>query len=316
MLMRHLLPIVAILCALPSLAGAADQRGVLVHEGLERGYLLHVPAALDASRPVPLVLALHGGGGTGARMVQLTGGGFNTLADRDGFIVAYPDGLEKHWNDGRAGVSWRAHREGVDDVGFLAALIARLADEWPVDARRVYVTGTSNGGMMAIRMGCELADKIAAIAPVIGAMPAALAPRCAPSAPLSVLFMNGVQDPLVPWEGGEVRLGRKNFGAVLSVAESVKFWVAHNRCRVPPVVTDEPDRDPRDGTRVRRESHDSCRDGTAVVLYAIEGGGHTWPGGYQYLPERVIGKGSRDIDGAEVIWDFFKRQAKPQTGLL
>jgi polyhydroxybutyrate depolymerase len=260
-----------------------------------------------------LVLALHGGGGTDARMVQLTGGGFNTLADRDGFLVAYPDGLEKHWNDGRAGVSWRAHRDGVDDVGFLAALIARLAGEWPVDARRVYVTGASNGGMMAIRLGCELADKIAAIAPVIGAMPAALAPRCAPSAPLSVLFMNGVQDPLVPWQGGEVRLGRKNFGTVLSVAESVKFWATHNRCAVAPVVTDQPDRDPRDGTRVRREFYESCRDGTEVVLYAIEGGGHTWPGGYQYRPERVIGKGSRDIDGAEAIWNFFRRQAKSAT---
>lgn len=308
---RLLLSIVVILCALPMLAGAADLRGTLVHDGLERSYLLHVPTTLDASRPVPLVLVLHGGGGTGARMVQLTGGGFNTLAERDGFLVAYPDGIEKHWNDGRAGVTWRAHLGGVDDVGFIAALIERLTRDWPVDARRVYVTGASNGGMMAVRLGCELADTIAAIAPVIAAMPAALAPHCAPAAAaLSVLFMIGVQDPLVPWEGGEVRLGRKNFGTVLSVAESVKFWVTHNRCRISPVVTDEPDRDPRDGTRVRRESYDSCRDGTAVVLYAIDGGGHTWPGGYQYLPERVIGKGSRDLDGAEVIWNFFKRQEK------
>jgi len=308
--MRYLLSIVAVLCMLPSLAGAIDRRGVLVHDGLERRYLLHVPAALDASRPVPLVLALHGGGGTGARMVQLTGGGFNTLADREGFIVVYPDGIEKHWNDGRAGVSWRSHREGVDDVGFIAALIARLTGEWPVDARRVYVTGASNGGKMAIRLGCELTKMIAAIAPVISSMPAALAPRCAPSAPLSVLFINGVQDPLVPWQGGEVRLGRKKFGSVLSVAESVKFWVTHNRCAVPAVVIDEPDRDPRDGTRLRRESYGSCRDGTEIVLYAIEGGGHTWPGGYQYLPEFVIGKDSRDIDGAEAIWNFFERQAR------
>ncbi|OGI44382.1 MAG: hypothetical protein A2150_06050 [Candidatus Muproteobacteria bacterium RBG_16_64_11] len=304
------------LCAFPLLAGAADRRAVLVHDGIERGYLLHVPASVDAARPLPLVVVLHGGGGTGARMVRLTSGGFNALADRDGFLVAYPDGLEKHWNDGRAGTRWRAHRDGVDDVGFLAALIDRLASEWPVDARRVYVTGASNGGMMAIRMGCELADRIAAIAPVIGAMPETLAPHCAPSAPLAVLFMNGVRDPLVPWQGGEIRFGRKNIGTVLSVAESVRFWVTHNRCAVTPVVTDEPDRDPRDGTRVRRESYASCRDGSEVLLYAIEGGGHTWPGGYQYRPERVIGKGSRDLDGAEVIWNFFKRQAKPQTGLV
>jgi polyhydroxybutyrate depolymerase len=118
---------------------------------------------------------------------------------------------------------------------------------------------------------------------------------------------SNTEDPLVPWGGGEIRFGRQKFGKVLSVLESVKFWTTHNQCSSPSNITWEPDRDPKDGTRVRKELYNQCRESSEVVLYGIEGGGHTWPGGDQYLPEWMIGKTSRDIDANEVIWDFFKR---------
>ncbi|MGQ0551465.1 MAG: alpha/beta hydrolase family esterase, partial [Armatimonadota bacterium] len=103
--------------------------------------------------------------------------------------------------------------------------------------------------------------------------------------------------------------GGRRFGKVLSATETVAAWVALNRCASPPAVALEPDRDPQDGTRVRREAYGSCGEGSEVVLYAVEGGGHTWPGGQQYLPERVIGRTSRDIDANEVLWAFFKKHA-------
>jgi polyhydroxybutyrate depolymerase len=119
-----------------------------------------------------------------------------------------------------------------------------------------------------------------------------------------------VDDPVVPFEGGEIygHSGREMLGTVLSVEQSVGYWVARNGCSPVPVVTEEPDRDPDDGTRVSRKEYVNNEDGTRVILYIIYGGGHTWPGGLQYLPERVIGKTSRDIDASEVIWSFFKSQ--------
>jgi polyhydroxybutyrate depolymerase len=120
-------------------------------------------------------------------------------------------------------------------------------------------------------------------------------------------MISNKEDRLVPWEGGDIRFGRKTFGRTLSVPETVKYWVNHNQCSSSPSISMEPDRDPKDGTRVRKELYSECRESSEVVLYAVEGGGHTWPGGDQYLPQWIIGKTSNDIDANEVIWDFFKR---------
>ena len=280
----------------------------IIFAGLERTYRIRIPSSYDKSTPLPLLIALHGGGGSGEKMEELTLRGFNRLSDKESFIVVYPDGIEKHWNDGRENVSYRAHREKIDDVGFISALIDHLVKQYNIDIKRVYVTGISNGAMMSFRLGCELSEKIAAIAPVSGAMPKDLV--CSPLRPVSVLVISNKEDPMVPWEGGEIRFGRQRFGEVLSVEESVRLWVHHNQCSSSPANLLEPDKDPQDGTRVRREEYGQGKEGTEVVLYAIEGGGHTWPGGQQYLPAWIIGKTSRDIDANEVIWNFFKRHAR------
>ncbi len=278
----------------------------IIFAGLERTYLLHIPSSYIRSTPMPLLIVLHGGGGTGERMEKLTQGGFNRFSDKDGFLVVYPDGIEKNWNDGRENVKYRAHREKIDDVGFIASLIEHLTVEHPIDKKRVYVTGISNGAMMSFRLGCELSERIAAIAPVAGAMPENLPSRCSPSRQIPVLMISNTEDRLVPWEGGDIRFGRKTFGRAISVPETVKYWVTHNQCSSSPTVFMEPDRDPKDGTRVRREVYAQCGEGAEVILYAIEGGGHTWPGGDQYLPKIIVGKTSRDIDANGVIWNFFK----------
>jgi len=228
-------------------------------------------------------------------------------------VVVYPDAIEKHWNDDRGSkeTGYKAQNENIDDVGFISALIDHLIKKMNIDAKRVYVSGMSNGAIMTYRLACELAQKIAAIAPVAGNMPQNLK-LSIPSGTVSVLAINNVDDPLVPFKGGDVTgpFGKKKLGKVLSAQESVMFWVNEDSCSATPANTYEPDTDPGDGTRVKKVIYTHGRNNSEVVLYIIEGGGHTWPGGFQYLGEWIIGKTSRDINATQVIWDFFEKHPK------
>lgn len=283
------------------------ERMSLTHDGVERTAYLYVPTTYDAAKATPLVLALHGGGGSAEKMIKLTQG-LDAVAEREGFIVAFPDGIDKHWNDGR-----EVNRDGdVDDVGFLSALIDHISEEYTIDPRRVYATGMSNGGFMSFRLACELSDEFAAIAPVTAALSEALLATCSPSAPVSVLMVNGTDDPLVPWEGGTIGFSRKGSGRgqALSTPETVAFWVDQNQCAKEPRVTLADDADPEDGTRVRWEVYGQCNGSTEVVLCAVEGGGHTWPQGWQYLPEGVVGAASQDVEANEIIWQFFQEHPR------
>jgi polyhydroxybutyrate depolymerase len=275
-----------------------DFSGSLSFGSLARTYQGHLPSSYDGVRLLPLVLALHGHGGDGQGMLRLTH--LNTIADRHGFIVVYPDGYQKSWADGRGVTS--ADQAGVDDVGFLAALIDALAGQFKVDRSRVYVTGISNGGFMSERLACDLATKIAGVAAVAATMPMDLAARCAPARPVPFLLMQGTADPLVPAQGGAIRLDR---GTVLSASATMQTWVKFDGCQGAPLTGSEPDT-ANDGTRVSYQTYSTCQDKSAVALYLVAGGGHTWPGGLQYLPQAVVGKTSRDIDAGEVIWGFFQ----------
>jgi polyhydroxybutyrate depolymerase len=289
---------------------ARDLSRTLTLGGLKRSYLVHLPAggaARDRAKPVPLVVALHSGGGRARAFAEFTG--FDRLSDSAGFIVAYPEGFEGNWNDGRSRVGNRALVDNVDDVGFILAIADALAKDYAVDAKRLYVVGISNGGMMALRAACDASDKIAAVAAVAAALPVRMKPRCNPSAPISVLIMNGSEDPVMPWRGGEIRLGLDRLGRVIGSEETATFWAEHDDCVTTPEVEDLPNKDPGDNSVVRRAIYPQCR-GAEVVLYTVDRGGHTWPGGPQYLPQATVGRVNRDIDASAVIWDFFKRQAR------
>jgi len=284
--------------AAPTAGGSRE--GEIQHGGLRRTYTLHVPSSLNGSTPVPLVLVLHGGGGAGPSTERMTG--FSELADRRGFIVVYPNGVDRRWNDARGEVA----RQDVDDVGFLTALVDHVRRTLPIDPRRVYASGVSNGAMMSYRLACERSEIFAAIAPVAGAMPEPLGPRCSPSRPVSLVAISGTEDPLVLWDGGPVARRR---GRTMSVPDSISLWTRLNGCPAPATVTQEPDRDPADGTRVRRETHRPCQEGASVVLYAVEGGGHSWPGSTRSrLP--LTGRLSNDINATDVIWSFFESHPK------
>ena len=282
----------------------------IIVDGLKRTYLIHTPPSFDKTKSMPLLIALHGGGGTGKHMVKLTLGGFDKLSDQKGFIVVYPDGIERHWNDGRSKeeTGYRVHKKNIDDVGFISSLIDSLIRKLNIDSKRVYITGMSNGAIMSFRLACELTEKITAIASVAGNISRNLYSSCSPSRPISVLVMNNVDDNLMPFTGGNITgpFGFNKLGKVLSTSDTINFWVTHNNCSSSRVVISEINNDPQDGTLVLKKVYGNGNDGTEVILYSIKGGGHTWPGGYQYLNERIIGKTSRDIDANEVIWSFFE----------
>jgi polyhydroxybutyrate depolymerase len=266
-------------CALFGVAGAAsafpggDTRGELSFGGLSRTYLVHAPSGTD--RPSGLVINLHGAGSDGAGQAASTN--YGAAADALGFVVAYPDGVDQSWADGR-GASV-PDRQGVDDVGFLTALVDRLVRDYGVPPGRVFATGMSAGGFMASRLACDRADVFSAVAPVAATLGSGVA--CNPSRPVSVLAFNGTADPVVPFAGGGM-VGRGGPSDILAAPALSARWRDVDRCASAPVEDELPS--VGDGTSVRRFSGVGCADGTAVVLLQINGGGHTWPTGNFALP--------------------------------
>ena len=280
-----------------SAASARDISGTFRSGGIDRTYMLHVPAG----EPVGLVLSLHGGGGTGFSQRGLTG--FNTVADAHNLLVVYPDGYDKSWADGRGASP--ADRRHINDVTFLVGLVNKLQNDYGVAPGHVFVTGMSNGGFMSNRLACERADVFAAVAPVAGTLGVGVA--CNPSRPVSVWEAHGTADPLVPFKGGTVR-GRGGVSHSISADSMVDKWRSLDGCQSDPAKEALPDA--RDGTVVHRYQSTGCADNTEVVFYKIDSGGHTWPGGKQYLPAAVIGPTTRALDGSEAIAQFFLAHAR------
>jgi polyhydroxybutyrate depolymerase len=250
---------------------------------------------------VGLVLNLHGGAATGAGQEGLTD--FDAVADTTGLVVVYPDGYDKSWADGRGASP--AARHHVDDLGFLVALAGKLANDFGIAPGRVFATGMSNGGFMSNRLACDRADIFAAIAPVAGTLGAGV--PCNPSRPVSVLAVHGTDDPLVPFDGGDVH-GRGGVSHSVSATGMFDKWRSLDGCRGDPSRQDLPD--VGDGTSVHRFTAAPCEDNTEVVFYKIDNGGHTWPGARQYLPTAIIGPTTRGFDASEVIAQFFLAHAR------
>jgi polyhydroxybutyrate depolymerase len=243
---------------------------------------------------------LHGRYGTGVLTEETSH--LSALADREGFVVVYPDGIDRSWHDRRE--QGPAADGQVDDVAFISSLIDTMVSQQNVDAKRVYVAGISNGAMMTFRLACDLSEKITAVGAVIGALPENGAQECKPSHPMPLVMFSGTEDPLVPYAGGEVKGHR---GRVLSADATRARFAELDGCG-PAQAPVHYDRVPDDETSVTEIAHTDCANGTEVRLFSIEGGGHTWPGGPQYLPVRVVGRASKELDMSEELWKFFSRQ--------
>ncbi|HEY2395702.1 MAG TPA: PHB depolymerase family esterase [Rudaea sp.] len=271
--------------------------------GTPRTYALYVPASAG-DKPAALIIALHGGLGQGRSMATLSG--FSQLADREGFLVAYPDGLRRHWRDGRT-MPGGVVDEEVDDVAFIAALLDDAARLHAIDTRRIYATGMSNGAIFSHYLALKLGDRIAAIAPVAGGIATEAAADFHPAAAVSVLMINGRDDPLVPYGGGAVA---KTHGSIVPTERATQLWLdaddLHGEPRVRNVATHKA------GDCVEQwKTWSGGRNGSAVSLVSLAGGGHTWPGGTQYLPKLIVGAVCPELDASRVIWDFFRQHPKP-----
>ena len=291
--MRRLIILFILLLIVPPLHAQVENLAV---GDEQRTFYLHIPRNLNT--PAALLIVLHGGGGNARQMQRFTD--FDRIADREGFIVAYPEGIDKAWNDGRQfdGAST------ATDVEFIAVLIDHLITTQGVDPNRVYATGISNGGFMSFRLACELSDRIAGVAPVTATLSEDLISFCQPAHPIKLLLINGTADPLVTYDGGSVTLPNDvSRGHVQSTADTMRFWAEHNQCDGGPIITDLPNRNRLDRTQANSTQYTNCQQ--PVQLISIVNGGHTWPGGSQYLPIFLIGRTNRDIDASEVIWDFF-----------
>ena len=274
-------------------------------DGHNRTYELHVPAAYKGDQAVPLVVALHGRGGTGHVIVGLTH--FDSVADAHGFLVVYPDGLSASWADGRGATT--SDTDGIDDIKFLSELIRKLARDYKIDSLRVFVTGYSNGGFMSQRVACELSSQVAAVGVVAATMGEITASHCHPERPVSVMLIQGTLDPLVPIQGGPMGPNGSR-GMILSLQDAAKKWIGLDGCDSKPEIATLQDK-AGDGTTIRREAFAGCKGGAEVIVYTLEGGGHTWPGGKAYLPESIIGKTSGNMDASEVLWEFFAKHSRP-----
>jgi len=266
-------------------AASGSQEFELIHQDQERSYRLYVPAAPSA-QPRPLIIALHGGFGTGKSLEELTG--LDLTAGNAGYLVAYPDGVGRSWNAGSC--CNPSMKKGVDDVGFLRAMVADIGRRTPVDTKRVYGTGFSNGAMMVHRVACEAPDLFAAIAVSAGGI---MINICDAKRPMPALLIQGRADPRIPWDGG---LFEGNYRP--PVREIFTRLATRNQCAAAETTAQH-----GVASCVTRRG---CAANAEVTLCGLEGVGHQWAGGKELLP-RLLGKGTRDYSATEELVRFFSR---------
>ncbi len=283
----------------PQLSGSSEDASVRQGER-RRSYVLYVPRKL-AEHPALLVV-LHSSQSNGERMRRDSGYRFDALADRDGFLVLYPDGFEGHWNDCRRAAAYSARRLNIDDVGFLSQMIERLQRERGVDPARVFATGYSNGGQMALRLAAEAPDKVSGVAAVAANLPAADNDACLPAdRPMAALLMNGTRDPINPYAGGRVTLfGLGDRGNVLSAEESALALARRNGQDGEPQV----DKLTQPGPVWTQRQRWTAEGRPQVELVTVFGGGHLLPQPL-YRPPRLLGRVDPELDGPAEIWRFF-----------
>jgi polyhydroxybutyrate depolymerase len=284
-------------------------------DGVDRGYVVHMPPQAAAGEPLPVVLNFHGAGSNGKQQEHYSK--MDAAADRDGFIAVYPNGSSRFgshytWNAGFCCLYAMTHR--IDDVGFVIALIGDLAARTPIEPRRVYATGISNGAMMCYRLATQASSHIAAIAPVAGTM---VTTTFMPDHPMPIMHFHSVDDPYVRYQGGignaVASLFGRNAGTV-GIEKMLSKWIEYDGCpnepQVSPTISGKPDTSDA-GITVTRYQWSPCRNGTEIVLWKFTGSGHVWPGGIQNRFVHFLGRSTNLIDANEEMWRFFQQFELP-----
>lgn len=276
------------------------------YENFERSYEVYIPKKYSVEFSYPLVFILHGGGGTAKGLIRSTHSRFNQLAEQDNFIAVYPNGIEKSWNDGARDSVGVARKLNIDDVGFFEEMMKNLQSNFSVDKNKIFVCGISNGGFMAQRLAFELSDKIKGIGVVAANLSKVLEKQNYPKNRVSAIFINGTDDPIVPYNGGQVTVFRKKRGEIFSVAETITIWKGINSCSKETNRFTFPDTNIDDNcTALKTEWQNPENLNIKVTAITIKNGGHTWPGSRRNLPKWLVGNTNKDINGCDEIWKFF-----------
>ncbi len=292
----------------PQPTGAVKREQIAV-KGMQRSFISYTPRTLKPN--APLLFVFHGSGGDGESMRDVTGHEFDQLADRDGFVVVYPDGFQTTWNDCRKGSPQPARVMNIDDESFVEAMIGKMAADHGIDKKRVFSSGWSNGGQLGYRFAMERANLFAGVAAISASVPLPNNLACTPSGnAMPMLIVNGTDDPINPFAGGDVRLGSANLGPVYSSQDTGAYWAKLQGITSAPTSKRLPHKVPADPTYVDEFTW-SAAGKPGVVLYAVHGGGHV-------VPTRThqdwggLGRETGDLDAPAVIWDFFsKLPSKP-----
>lgn len=275
----------------------------IVHNGLVRYFQLRLPTTANDTQNRPLVLNLHGGSGN---MVSAQGfTQMNPVADANGFAIAWPQGYGVappgfSWADGR---NTSADQAGVDDVGFLNALVDSLVEDYGFDDQRIYICGFSNGGFMVQRMACESPSKFAAMASLGCSMDVDLFAACSPDLVRPFLMMNGTSDPAMPYEGGPME--NPLVTPVVPVEDAVNFWKQTLQCQTENSIN-LPNLSTSDNSSIERFQYTNCHCSAEMWFYRIDNGGHTWPGVYLPQLEATLGVTNLDISASSELWAFFE----------
>jgi polyhydroxybutyrate depolymerase len=285
-----------------------DKRETFLHDGYLRTYFVHLPANYNPARKYPLVFGLHGGGGKAKAFNRSTNRRLSELADEENFIVVYPQGVKKSWNDNKHREPYGAARKlNIDDVGFFRKLIDKLERDYSIDSRYIFSCGISNGGLMSLTLAAEIPEKIRAIGMVASNFGEVQATQMSEAMPFSLMIIHGTEDPIFPYNEGNVQVFQQNRGKVLGVDQSIAFINYLNTSDA--IITKEglPNPNLSDNcTAFHIKYLNSYKPEFKVELIKVIGGGHTWPGGFQYLPKKLIGEVSKDFNAADKLWEFFE----------
>jgi polyhydroxybutyrate depolymerase len=289
------LPVVLVVIEAVSFHVSNRHNGAIISSSQKREYLLYVPKSYDRTRPTPLVISMHGAALWGAAQQETSQ--WNTVAEREGFIVVYPSGVR-----GAGPRMWHVERGAglTRDVRFISELIDTLSAAYHIDPTRIYANGLSNGGGMSFVLSCTLSDRIAAVGMVAAAQTLPWS-WCMDHRPVPMIAFHGTADRQVPYNGGTSWVSPDPFPNVSTWAAN---WARRNRCAPNPI-------DSAVAPDVTRRAYADCADSTAVVLYTVKGGGHAWPGG-KPLPEWFVGPTSRSIDATSQMWAFFREHRLPR----
>ena len=261
------------------------------HDNISRSYIVHLPTNYNPANQYPLVINMHGLSSDAPQQEFYTG--MNAVADTGNFIVIYPNGISNSWNSGFN----VPYNSGIDDVGFLSALLDTAIADYTIDTLRMYACGMSNGGFMSYRLACELEHRIAAIASVTGSMSDSMEYYCPYNRAVPVMQVHGTTDPTVNYNGAP---------GIVAIETTVDYWVQRNNCPATAVTTAIPDTSVTDLSTAEKFYYGFCDDSTEVVLFKITNGGHTWPGAFAIL---ALGNTNQDFNASGEIWKFFQRHS-------